>query len=201
MTSVRIDLPVSEEKIRELKAGDFVEIYGVIVTGRDNAHKFLIDEKPGEEYQKLLNGRFIYHCGPVVSRKEKDDGSIEWGFVSAGPTTSAREEPYQADVIGNYGLRGVIGKGGMGERTLNGLKKHGAVYLHAIGGAGASLARSVKRVLDVYKLDEFGVPEAFWEIDVEKFKAIVTMDSHGHSLHAEILGQSRREYERLLKDE
>jgi fumarate hydratase class I len=199
MTSVRIDLPVSEEKIRGLKAGDFVEIYGVMVTGRDNAHKFLIDEKPGEEYQKLLNGRFIYHCGPVVSKKEKEDGTIEWGFVSAGPTTSAREEPYQADVIGNYKVRGVIGKGGMFEKTLAGLKEHGAVYLHAIGGAGASLAQSVKKVLNVYKLEEFGVPEAFWEIEVDCFKAIVTMDSHGNSLHKDILAKSKVEYERLLK--
>ncbi|MFZ5786959.1 MAG: fumarate hydratase C-terminal domain-containing protein, partial [Acidobacteriota bacterium] len=119
-------------------------------------------------------------------------------FVAAGPTTSAREEPYQADVIGRYGLRGVIGKGGMGPKTLAGLKQHGAVYLHAIGGAAQVLARCIRKVETVFQLAEFGVPEALWVIQVEDFPVVVTMDSHGNSLHAEVEKDSRQVLDRLL---
>ena len=104
---------------------------------------------------------------------------------AAGPTTSAREEPYQAKVIKNYGVRVVIGKGGMGAKTLAALKDYGAVYLNGIGGAAQFYARSVKRVKGV-SLMEFGIPEAMWELEVHDFAAIVTMDAHGHSLHADV---------------
>ncbi len=136
----------------------------------------------------------IYHCGPVVRQHEDDS----YEFVAAGPTTSIREEPYQADVIGQYGLRGVIGKGGMGKKTLDGLSEHGALYLHAVGGAAQVLARAVKRVEQVFMLEEFGVPEALWVIEVEEFPVMVTMDSHGNSLHEEIEKKSQAEFERLL---
>jgi fumarate hydratase class I len=119
-------------------------------------------------------------------------------FISAGPTTSIREEPYQYDVIKNYGIRGVIGKGGMGPKTLAACKEFGAVYLHAVGGAGALTAASVKKVKNVYMLEEFGVPEAFWEIEVEKFPAIVTMDSHGKSLHDAIQDGSEKVFKKLV---
>ena len=192
--AIEVKLPADEAIIRGLKTGDFVEVSGVMVTGRDAAHAFLMEEyRP--EYRELLEGRLIYHCGPVVKRNE--DGA--WAFVSAGPTTSIREEPYQADVIERYGLRGVIGKGGMGARTLAGCARSGAVYLHAVGGAGALIANSVKRVLEVRKLEEFGVPEAFWVIEVERFPAIVTMDSHGASLHDEVEASSAAARERLLR--
>jgi fumarate hydratase class I len=102
-----------------------------------------------------------------------------WDFVAAGPTTSIREEPYQADVISRYGLRGVIGKGGMGPRTLDGLRDSGAVYLHAIGGAAQVLARAIPKVERVFMLEEFGVPEAMWVIHVERFPVVVSMDSPG----------------------
>jgi tartrate/fumarate subfamily iron-sulfur-dependent hydro-lyase beta chain len=136
----------------------------------------------------------IYHCGPVVAKR--DDGS--WEFVAAGPTTSIREEPYQADVIGRYGLRGVIGKGGMGAKTLAGLKSHGAVYLHAIGGAAQVLARAIPKVERVFMLDEFGVPEALWVIQVDKFPVMVSMDSHGKSLHDEVEARSEARLKELL---
>ena len=180
----KIQLPVSEADIRALRAGDEVEITGVMATARDAAHKYMIEKKP-DYLHKVLGNSMIYHCGPVVA-KEGD----KYRFVAAGPTTSIREEPYEADVMGLYKVRGVIGKGGMGPKTLAGCREHGGVYLHAIGGLAAVLADSIKEVVDVYMLEEFGVPEAIWVIRVEDFPAVVTMDSHGTTLHQAILDES-----------
>lgn len=188
-----LNLPVQEEAIRALKVGDFVELTGRMVTGRDAAHKWLI-EAHRSEVAPYLEGSVIYHCGPVVA--ENEDGSYD--FVAAGPTTSIREEPYQADVICNYGLRGVIGKGGMGAKTLDGLARGGAVYLHAVGGAAQVLARSIPRVEKVFMLEEFGVPEALWVIHVERFPVMVTMDSHGGSLHDDVEASSQAKLKELL---
>lgn len=188
-----LKLPVGEESIRNLKVGDFVELTGRMITGRDAAHTWLIEDYR-EEVAPYLAGTVIYHCGPVVA--ENEDGSYD--FVAAGPTTSIREEPYQADVIGRYGLRGVIGKGGMGPKTLKGLAEHGAVYLHAVGGAAQVLARAIPRVEKVFMLSEFGVPEALWVIEVERFPVMVTMDSHGGSLHAEVEERSQAKLRELL---
>lgn len=190
---MKLQLPCDEATIRSLKVGDFVELSGRLITGRDSAHHWLIKELR-EEVLPLMQGSVIYHVGPVV--KKHEDGS--YSFVAAGPTTSAREEPYQADVIGRYGLRGVIGKGGMGPKTLAGLQQHGAVYFHAIGGAAQVLAQSVKRVETVFQLEEFGVPEALWVIQVEDFPVVVTMDSHGGSLHSTVDAASRRQLDALL---
>ncbi len=200
----KLTVPITEEQIRALEVGDQILLSGVIFTGRDAAHKYMMDnfikgDCPDSERQfyetlkKELVGSVIYHCGPVV--RKKDDGKYE--FVAAGPTTSIREEPYQADVIGHFGLRAVIGKGGMREKTLIGCREHGAVYLHAIGGAATLIAESCKEVLDVYKL-EFGVPEAFWKIRVEDFPCVVTMDSHGQSLHDKVRTESEQKYKTLL---
>jgi fumarate hydratase class I len=188
-----LKLPVSEERIRELRVGDFVELTGRMITGRDAAHKWLMEDRR-EELLPFMKDTVVYHCGPVVARH--DDGSYD--FVAAGPTTSIREEPYQADVIGRYGLRGVIGKGGMGQKTLAGLAEHGAVYLHAVGGAAQVLARAIPRVERVFMLDEFGVPEALWVIEVDRFPVMVTMDSHGSSLHDEVEGHSQARLKELL---
>jgi fumarate hydratase class I len=188
-----LKLPVDESAIRELKVGDFVELSGRMITGRDAAHKWLL-EAFREDVAPFLKDTVIYHCGPVVGKQ--DDGSYK--FVAAGPTTSIREEPYQADVIGRYGLRGVIGKGGMGAKTLAGLGTHGAVYLHAVGGAAQVLARAIPRVERVFMLEEFGVPEALWVIEVDHFPVMVTMDSHGGSLHDEVEAQSEARLKELL---
>ena len=177
---IKLNLPVSEKEIRNLKMGDEVSLNGIMLTGRDSAHTWLL-EKTQEDVKELLNGSVIYHCGPVV--KKKND---EWKFVAAGPTTSIREEPYEGDVIKKYGIRGVMGKGGMGEKTLKALGENGSVYLHAVGGAATLQAQAVKKVHGVVKLEEFGVPEALWIIEVEDFQAVVTMDSHGKSLHKTI---------------
>lgn len=166
--------PVTEEQIRALKVGDVVLITGEMYTGRDAVHAHLMKNAPPVD----MRGSVLYHCGPVMLKTGE-----KWTVKAAGPTTSAREEPYQADVIKNYGVRVVIGKGGMGKKTLAALKEHGAVYLNGIGGAAQYYARAIDEVLDVHLL-EFGIPEAMWHLRVHDFVAIVTMDSHGNSLHA-----------------
>ncbi|MCK5057759.1 MAG: fumarate hydratase C-terminal domain-containing protein [Candidatus Aminicenantes bacterium] len=190
---IKLKTPISEEDIRKLKVGDTVSLSGIIVTGRDQAHKLMVEEKP-DFIRDVLKESVIYHCGPVV--KKHEDGT--WSFVSAGPTTSMREEPFQADVVCEYNLRGVIGKGGMGAKTAEGLKKCGAVYFHAVGGAGTLIANAVKKVVTVHKLEEFGTPEAFWVIEVEDFPLVVTMDAHNSSIHQEILEKSQKIAEEIM---
>jgi len=168
--------PLTEAAVRALKVGDVVLINGDMFTGRDNVHSYLMKNPPPVD----LNGAALYHCGPVMLKQ--GDG---WSVKAAGPTTSSREEPYQADVIKRYGVRAVIGKGGMGPKTLAALKEFGAVYLNGIGGAAQYYARTVEKVLGVH-LFEFGIPEAMWHLRVKDFAAIVTMDAHGNSLHAGI---------------
>lgn len=206
MTAIDLTIPISEETIRALRAGDEVWLSGVIVTGRDAAHEYMIDTliRPAtvpegerqlcQELRRLLNGGVIYHCGPVV--RELDGG--RWEFVAAGPTTSIREEMYEPDVIAYFGLRGVIGKGGMGAETLRACETHGAVYFHAVGGAASLIAEAIQEVLAVYKRDVFGTPEAFWVIRVERFPVVVTMDSHGRSLHDEVENASKRALDSLV---
>jgi len=189
----KLTLPCDEATVRNLMVGDFLELSGRMITGRDAAHHWLLHGFR-EEVAPFMKDSVIYHVGPVV--KKHEDG--HYSFVAAGPTTSAREEPFQADVIGRYGLRGVIGKGGMGPKTLEGLKKHGAVYLHAVGGTAQVLAETVVKVEQVFQLKEFGVPEALWVIQVKDFPVVVTMDSHGGSLHAEVEKASRKKFEELL---
>ena len=174
---IRLKTPLTEEQVRSLRVGDIVILDGEIHTGRDALHKYLVDHDSPVD----LNGGVIYHCGPVMLKDEKG----EWHVKAAGPTTSAREEPYQADIIRKFGVRAVIGKGGMGRKTLEALKECGAVYLNAVGGAAQYYAECIKRVNGVHFL-EFGIPEAMWHLEAEGFAAIVTMDAHGNSLHADV---------------
>jgi len=171
-----LSLPAAESDIRRLKVGDVVLIRGEMFTGRDAVHSYLVKNPAPVK----LSGSIIYHCGPVALRENG-----VWRITAAGPTTSIREEPYQADIIKSFGLRGVIGKGGMGAKTLEALKEAGAVYLNAIGGAAQYYSKCIKAVKDVH-LMEFGLPEAMWHLEVEDFPAIVTMDSHGNSLHTDV---------------
>lgn len=206
MATFELTPPISEAAIRALHVGDAVHLSGVIVTARDAAHKYMIEaftqnrpipesEQPlYEELQRLLAGGIIYHCGPVVRRGTEG----EWQFVAAGPTTSIREEPYEPGVIAHFGLRGIVGKGGMGPETLRACQEHSAVYLHAIGGAATLIANTVRKVLAVHKLDEFGTPEAMWIINVEKFPTIVTMDAHGKSIHDQVEAASKASLENLF---
>src|SRR6266850_7654887 len=177
---IELRTPIAETAVRALKVGDEVTISGTLFTGRDAVHKYLHEEGQLPAGVNLKEG-VLFHCGPVVIKDEQGN----WKCVAAGPTTSIREEPYQWQVIRDFGLRGVIGKGGMGEKTLEACKQHGCAYLHAIGGAAQVLAECIKRVRNVYLLEKFGAPEAIWEFEVENFPAVVTMDAHGHSLHKE----------------
>jgi fumarate hydratase subunit beta len=201
-----INIPISDNIIRDLSVGEPVSLNGVMVTGRDTAHKWMIEsfirktrEPSGEDLQvyealkPILNGGIIYHCGPVVSGLD----TKQYKFVAAGPTTSIREEPYQAEVMKHFNLKGVIGKGGMGPKTLKGCEDVPAVYFHAIGGAATLIAQSVIKVLGVFKY-EFGVPEAIWMIEVKDLPVVVTMDAHGHSLHKGVEEQSARVLAELL---
>jgi fumarate hydratase class I len=204
---IKLTMPISDEEIRNLKVGDTVLLTGVMLTGRDAVHKWMIDtfvekkaapnkddEKIYQEIKPLLDGGVIYHCGPVVSGLDTGD----YEFVAAGPTTSIREEPYQGRVMEHFNIKGVIGKGGMGAKTLAACQTVPGVYFHAIGGAATLIARSVKKVLGVHKM-EFGVPEAIWVLDVEDFPVVVTMDSHGNSIHVEIEEKSKVVFESLVK--
>lgn len=202
----KINIPISDETIRSLKVGEPVALTGVMITGRDAAHKWMIetfikktrppqgdDQQVYAALQPLLKGGVIYHCGPVVAGLDTQ----AYRFVAAGPTTSTREEPYQGDVMRHFDVKGVIGKGGMGPKTLAACQEVPGVYFHAVGGAASLIAQTVKQVLGVYKLD-FGVPEAMWVIQVQDFPAVVTMDSHGESQHAAVEAQSKAALEQLL---
>ncbi len=187
---MKFEFPFTEEKVRALHVGDRVEISGILFTGRDAVHKYLHE---GGKLPFSLKDQIIYHCGPVVI-KEKGG----WKVTAAGPTTSIREEPYQAEIIEKFGIRGVIGKGGMGLKTLKACEQYGCVYLHAVGGAAQVLARAIKKVRGVYLLEKFGGPEAIWELEVENFSSIVTMDAHGKSLHEEMFAASKNRLNELL---
>jgi len=204
---IQLQIPVSVEAIRALNVGDSILLSGVMITGRDTVHKWLVDtfikktrQPTGDDLavleaiKPLLDGGVIYHCGPVVAGLD----TKEYRFTAAGPTTSIREEPYQGDVMRLLNVRGVIGKGGMGDKTLAACKEHGCVYLHAIGGAAQVLAECIQRVRGVYMMEQFGAPEAIWEFEVEAFPAVVTMDAHGNSLHQEVLAKSQAELAKRL---
>jgi len=201
-----LSTPITDEEILSLNTGDVVALYGVGITSRDMAHRYMVerlidateplaseDIQIYEELKRTLDGGFIYHCGPIVRFKDK-----RWHFVSAGPTTSIRTELYQPRVIEAFNVKVVIGKGGMGERTLQACKQNRCVYLHGIGGAGVLNAEAVVEVLDVYKKDEFGLPEAIWKIRVEGLTGIVTMDAQGRSLHDISLVEVKRRLDSLL---
>jgi fumarate hydratase class I len=203
---IELTTPISEEAILGLHVGDAVQISGIATTGRDAAHKYMVerlieaprplppeDEKLFAELQSILRGGAIYHSGPILKNE-----AGRWSFVSSGPTTSIRDEIYQDKVIEAFGVRVVIGKGGMGPRTLAACEKFKAVYLHGIGGAGVYNAASVVEVLDVFKKEEFGLPEAFWKIRFAKFTGIVTMDAHGKSLHKDLAADFERRFAELV---
>ena len=205
-TMKSLTLPIDDDTIRGLTVGEAVSLNGIMLTGRDAVHKWMIetfirktrqpqgdDLEVYEAIKPILNGGIIYHCGPVVAGLDTGD----YRFVAAGPTTSIREEPYQGDVMRHFNLKGVIGKGGMGAKTLQACQEVPAVYFHAVGGAASLIAQSVQKVHGVYKLD-FGVPEAMWVIEVKDFPVVVTMDAHGNSLHSKVDAESQKVLEELL---
>ena len=202
-----ITIPIAPETIHELQTGDTVALTGILATGRDAVHKWMIDtfirktrQPTGDDLEvyeaikPIFKESLIYHCGPVVSGLDTGD----YKFVAAGPTTSIREEPYQSEVLHHFDMRGVIGKGGMGPSTLQACQDVPAAYFHAIGGAATLIAESVEKVIGVYKLD-FGVPEAIWVLKVNQFPVVVTMDAHGHSIHEEVERSSLDKFNDLIR--
>ena len=184
-----LSYPFSEKSIRALRAGDAVSITGRIYTGRDKFHKFFAD---GGKLPVDFRDGALYHCGPVVVKSE------EWRVIAAGPTTSVRENPYEPDFIARTGVRIVIGKGGMDAKTLAAMRKHGCVYVQAVGGGGAIYADAVRKVAGVSMLKEFGAAEAVWHFDVVDFRGVVAMDAHGNSLFAEVDSDSKRRLADLI---
>lgn len=195
MSVVELRTPLSEEAVRALRVGDEVRLTGLVVTARDRAHAYLAAEDRRGELPFDLAGGILYHCGPVVVGE-----AAGLRVVSAGPTTSARMDPHQAVVVERYGVRAVVGKGGMSEALLEAFGRLGCVYLSAYGGCGALYAGHVVAVEGVFKEEEFGAPEAFWVLEVKDFPALVTMDAHGGSLHQEICRRSRQVAQRLGLD-
>ena len=192
--------PFSEKSIRALKAGDAVSITGRIYTGRDKFHKFFVD---GGKLPVDFRDGALYHCGPVViesqtSKPQNFKTSKTYTVVAAGPTTSVRENPYEPDFIAKTGVRLVIGKGGMDAKTLAAMKKHGCVYVQAVGGGGAIYADAVKKVAGVSMLKEFGAAEAVWHLDVVDFRGVVAMDAHGNSLFDTVSRSSEAKLASLL---
>jgi tartrate/fumarate subfamily iron-sulfur-dependent hydro-lyase beta chain len=159
----------------KLKAGDMISIEGKLFTARDRAHVFLLEN----DFPRIRNS-IIYHCGPIVRGNE---------VVAAGPTTSGRFNVYTPKLIDKYGIRAIIGKGGMDKNVLESLRGR-AVYFSAIGGAALLYTRNMK-IRNLYK-PEFGMAEAIYELEVRDFPVMVTMDSKGNNLHEEILRKSER---------
>lgn len=170
--------PISEKEVRDLRVGDVFHLSGLLVTARDEAHRKMLERGA----PLPLEGLAIFHCGPVVQKKGK-----VWEVVAAGPTTSARMELFEDEFLRRFKPRVIVGKGGMGQKTAQALREVGAVYAHFTGGAGVLAAQAVKRVREVYWLEELGIPEAIWVFEVEEFgPLVVTMDSHGRSLYQDL---------------
>jgi len=184
----RLSLPVDEEEILKIKAGDVIYITGIVVTARDEAHKMAIEAyDAGKELPVDFSKVAVFHCGPIV-RKEGD----EWKVVAAGPTTSSRMEIFEYDFIKRFHTRIIIGKGGMGEKTAKACREFKAVYAAFTGGAAVLAANAIKKVSNVYWLEELGMPEALWVLEVEDFGPLtVTIDAHGRNLTEEVKQKAR----------
>ncbi|MCX7982136.1 MAG: FumA C-terminus/TtdB family hydratase beta subunit [Syntrophales bacterium] len=201
----KVTLPTDEKSVKSLEVGDYVLLSGLIITARDRAHKWMYENFVNQEkiptaedvmvYERLktlLADGAIYHCGPII--KENQSG---WEIISAGPTTSEREEPYEAAIMRHFRVRVVLGKGGMGENTRKACQEVPAVYLHAVGGAAVVAAKRVKRVVEVLK-PEFGMPESIWVLEIQDFPCVVTMDAWGFNLHEEVLRRSEGLFQHMI---
>lgn len=185
-----LEYPFDEKSVRALRAGEAVSVSGRVYTGRDKFHKYFSD---GGALPVDFRDGALYHCGPVCVPSPGGG----WRVMSAGPTTSVRENPYEPGFIAASGVRLIIGKGGMDAETLRAMRRFGCVYVQAVGGAGALYAAAVRRVAGVSLLEEFGAAEAVWHFDVEDFRGVVAMDAEGRSLFAETEEKSKRRLEEL----
>jgi len=194
MAIFNLTLPLDESTVRSLPLDAQVRLTGTIFTCRDAGHKYLAARTPEQVTEPDLRNAVFYHCGPVVIRENN-----EWKITAAGPTTSSRENAYMPEIIRKYGVKAIIGKGGMNRATAEACQKFGCVYLQAIGGAAQILASAIVRAVHPYFLEEFGSPEAIWQLEVKDFPAIVTMDANGNSLHEIVAEHSQAALTELLK--
>lgn len=190
---LELNAPLSENVVRSLNAGDMVRLSGRVITARDAAHKWIVEENPPNEISVKLRDGIIFHCGPIV---KGEVGS--YTIVAAGPTTSMRHEPYEWRLIQDYGIKAIIGKGGMGRKTIDACMQFGCVYFQAIGGAASLIAKSITKVHGVHKLEEFGMPEAMWELEIRDFPLVVAIDTHEGNIYSRIKENSENEMRKLF---
>lgn len=170
----KLNVPIKDEDLSELKAGDVVYLTGNIYTARDQAHKRILEEGAPVDIECAV----LFHAGPIVTKD--DDGNYK--MVAVGPTTSMRMNPYQSDVL-DLGAKIVIGKGGMDDSVREALVRNEALYVVATGGCAALYVDAVEEIESVDWLD-LGMPEAMWNLKVKDFgPLIVAMDSNGNSLY------------------
>lgn len=197
MAVYKLKTPISEEEIRKLQVNDVIYISGTVVTARDQAHRRALEYfKEGKPLPVNLEGLAVYHCGPAVKRE-----GDKWVIVSAGPTTSTRMEIFEDEFIEKFKVRVIIGKGGMGPKTTEAMKKYGAVYAAFTGGAGALAAKSIKRLISL-EWEDLGIPEALWILEVEDFgPLVIAIDSHGNNIFESVMKQveanKQKVYEKL----
>ena len=187
-----IRYPLKQRNVKGLKVGDVIKYTGTLVTARDKAHQRLIElYKRGEKPPVELRDGAIIHCGPIA-RREKDT----WNIISAGPTTSYRMEEYTFDLIRQSGLRLIIGKGGMGEKTAEACKKYKVIYCAFTGGASVVAAEAIEKVENVFWLQELGMPEALWVFKVKDFgPLVVTIDAEGNNLTKEVIEKAKESFD------
>jgi len=195
LEKMELETPIPEEAIRRLRVGDVVYVTGILVTARDQAHKRMLQYlKEEKELPVTFNGLPLFHCGPLVKRVGK-----EWAVLAAGPTTSMRMETFEEEIIRNLGVRLIIGKGGMGEKTRRAMKRFGAAYGAFTGGAAVLAARRIKKVKQVEWLD-LGIPEAVWVFEVERFGPLVIgMDSLGESLFKKVQVEAEKRKAEIIE--
>ena len=195
MAVYKLTTPISEEDIRKLRVNDTIYITGTMVTVRDAAHRRALEyARQGKPLPISLEGLAAYHCGPIVKRR--DDG---WTIIAAGPTTSTRMEIFEDEFIKTFKVRVVVGKGGMGRRTTEAMRKYGAVYGAFTGGAAVLAANAIREVRGVEWLD-LGMPEALWILEVEDFGPLtVAIDSHGNNLYEEVRKRVEENLPRVYK--
>jgi len=176
---IELRTPLSEDDARSLKLGDIVYLSGQVITGRDEMHIRALEYlKEKKEVPEVIAGSVLYHCGPLMKKSEKG-----WIAISAGPTTSARMNSLESEMIRAFGIRAIIGKGGMSKDVGKAMSEHGCVYLAATGGAAVSLAEAISRVVGV-EWEDLGMAEALWKFDTERLgPLIVAMDAQGNSLY------------------
>jgi fumarate hydratase subunit beta/L(+)-tartrate dehydratase beta subunit len=193
--TIQLSTPLTEEAMRKLRVNDVVTLSGTVFTARDMAHLKLRDlQEKGERLPENFGGSVVFHAGPVARKTDKT-----YSILAIGPTTSIRMEPH-SDFMGRLGVKAIVGKGGLGDGSLKAFQQYGMVYLLAAPGCGVLHAEAVKAVQRVHWLEEMGMPEAIWVLEVSNWgPLIVGMDSRGNSIFHKIREEGLKKLEALVK--